>query len=123
MISVAGGRRRAGTRDGKQPVAAGGAEALSGLLGGVLAAVVVKLPLTHDFLNADRGRLKWDSPADVTGRRRSGTPGPMLGWTLSVAIIISLFAVGFGALSAPRRSPPLYGSLVDVQRALAFVRA
>ena len=47
----------------------------------------------------------------------------MLGWTLSVAIIISLFAVGFGALSAPRRSAALYGILLDDQRALAFIRA
>src|SRR5262245_48117429 len=75
MISVAVRADEQGHAMGNNQSLQVGAEALSGLLGGVLAAVVVKLPLTHDFLNADRGRLKWDSPADVTGRRRSGTPG------------------------------------------------
>jgi hypothetical protein len=47
----------------------------------------------------------------------------MLGWALSAAIIVSLLAVGFGALSAPRRWAALYGIVLDDQRALAFIRA
>jgi len=47
----------------------------------------------------------------------------MLGWALSAVIIVSLVAVGFGALSAPRRSAALYGIVVEDQRALAFIRA
>jgi len=47
----------------------------------------------------------------------------MLGWALAVVIIVSLVAVGFGALSAPRRSAAVYGILLDDQRALAFIRA
>src|SRR5262245_8530149 len=123
MLSVAVGADEQGPAMGNNQSLQVGAEALSGLLGGVLAAAVVKLPLTHDFLNADRGRLKWDSPADVTGRRRSGTPGPMLGWILSVAVRVSPFAAGSGSLSAPCRSAALYGILLDDQRALAFIRA
>src|SRR4029453_19519644 len=47
----------------------------------------------------------------------------MLGWALSAVIIVSLVAVGFGALSAPRRAAALYGIVLDDQRALAFIRA
>jgi hypothetical protein len=47
----------------------------------------------------------------------------MLGWALSAVIIVSLVAVGVGALSAPRRSAALYGIVLDDQRALAFIRA
>jgi hypothetical protein len=47
----------------------------------------------------------------------------MLGWALSAVIIVFLVAVGFGALSAPRRSAALYGIVLDDQRALAFIRA
>ena len=47
----------------------------------------------------------------------------MLGWTLSAVIIVSLVAVGCGALSAPRRSSALYGIVLDDERALAFIRA
>src|SRR5262245_28847532 len=47
----------------------------------------------------------------------------MLGWVLSAAIIVSLVAVGFGALMAPRRWEALYGIVVDDRRALAFIRA
>ena len=47
----------------------------------------------------------------------------MLGWTLSAVVIVSLVAVGFGALSAPRRAAALYGIVLDDQRALAFIRA
>jgi len=59
----------------------------------------------------------------VTGRRRSDTSGPMLGWALSAVVIVSLVAVGYGALSAPRRSAALYGIVLDDPRALAFIRA
>ena len=47
----------------------------------------------------------------------------MLGGALSAVIIASLVAVGFGALSAPRRWAALYGIVLDDQRALAFIRA
>src|SRR5215813_3509578 len=47
----------------------------------------------------------------------------MLGWTLSAVIIASLVALGFGAVSAPRRWAALYGIVLDDQRALAFIRA
>src|SRR5262249_62415053 len=47
----------------------------------------------------------------------------MLGWALSAVISASLGAVGFGALSAPRRWAALYGIVLDDQRALAFIRA
>jgi hypothetical protein len=47
----------------------------------------------------------------------------MLGWTLSAVIIVSLVAVGLGALAAPRRGAALYGIVLDDQRALAFIRA
>ncbi len=47
----------------------------------------------------------------------------MLGWALSAAVIISLVAVGFGALAAPRRSAVLYGIVLDDPRGLAFIRA
>jgi len=47
----------------------------------------------------------------------------MLGWALSAVIIVSLVAVGFGALSTPRRWATLYGIVLDDQRALAFIRA
>jgi hypothetical protein len=47
----------------------------------------------------------------------------MLGWTLSAVIIASLVALGFGALSAPRRWAALYGIVLDDRRALAFIRA
>jgi hypothetical protein len=47
----------------------------------------------------------------------------MLGWALSAAIIVSLVAVGLGALSVPRRWAALYGIVLDDQRALAFIRA
>jgi hypothetical protein len=47
----------------------------------------------------------------------------MLGWALSAVIIVSLVAVGFGALSVPRRWAALYGIVLDDPRALAFVRA
>ena len=47
----------------------------------------------------------------------------MLGWALSAVIIASLVALGFGALSAPRRWSALYGIVLDDQRALAFIRA
>jgi Domain of unknown function (DUF4267) len=47
----------------------------------------------------------------------------MLGWALSVAIIVSLVAVGSGALFAPRRWAALYGIVLDDRRALGFIRA
>jgi Domain of unknown function (DUF4267) len=47
----------------------------------------------------------------------------MLGWALSAVIIVSLVAIGFGALSVPRRWAALYGIVLDDPRALAFVRA
>ena len=47
----------------------------------------------------------------------------MLGWAFSAVIIASLVALGFGALSAPRRWAALYGIVLDDQRALAFIRA
>jgi len=47
----------------------------------------------------------------------------MLGWAFSAVIIVSLIAVGFGALSSPRRSAALYGIVLDEPRALAFIRA
>ena len=47
----------------------------------------------------------------------------MLGWVLAAVIIVSLVAVGFGALSAPRRSAALYGIVLDDPRALALIRA
>ena len=47
----------------------------------------------------------------------------MLGWALSAAIIVSLVAVGFGALWAPRPWASLYGIVLDDRRALAFIRA
>ena len=47
----------------------------------------------------------------------------MLGWALSAVTIVSLVAVGCGALGAPRRSAALYGIVLDDQRALAFIRA
>ena len=47
----------------------------------------------------------------------------MLGWALSAAIILSLVAVGFGALWAPRPWASLYGIVLDDRRALAFIRA
>ena len=47
----------------------------------------------------------------------------MLGWALSAAIIVSLVAVGLGALWAPGRWAALYGIVLDDQRALAFIRA
>jgi len=47
----------------------------------------------------------------------------MLGWTSSAVIIASLVALGFGAVSAPRRWAALYGIVLDDQRALAFIRA
>src|SRR5262245_33686618 len=48
---------------------------------------------------------------------------PMLGLALSAVIIASLVALGFAALSAPRRWAALYGIVLDDQRALAFIRA
>jgi hypothetical protein len=47
----------------------------------------------------------------------------MLGWVSSTVIIVSLVAVGSGALVAPRRSAALYGIVLDDQRAVAFIRA
>jgi len=47
----------------------------------------------------------------------------MLGWVLAAVIIVSLVAIGFGALSAPRRSAALYGIVLDDPRALALIRA
>jgi len=47
----------------------------------------------------------------------------MLGWALSAVIIVSLVAVGFGALWAPRRGAALYGIVLEDRRALAFIRA
>ena len=47
----------------------------------------------------------------------------MLGWALSVVVIVSLFAIGLAALSAPRRAAAMYGIVLDEQRALALFRA
>jgi hypothetical protein len=47
----------------------------------------------------------------------------MLGSALSAVIIVSLVGVGFGALTAPRRSATLYGIVLEDERALAFIRA
>lgn len=47
----------------------------------------------------------------------------MLGWALSAVAIVSLVAIGFGALAAPRRAAAAYGIVLDDQRALAFIRA
>lgn len=47
----------------------------------------------------------------------------MLGWALAAVIIVSLVAVGIGALWAPRRWAVLYGIVLDDPRALAFIRA
>jgi Domain of unknown function (DUF4267) len=47
----------------------------------------------------------------------------MLGWALAAVIIVSLVAVGVGALSAPRRWAAMYGIVLDDQRALGFIRA
>jgi hypothetical protein len=47
----------------------------------------------------------------------------MIGWSLSVFIVVSLLALGFGVLVAPRRSSEQYGIVLDDPRALAFLRA
>ena len=47
----------------------------------------------------------------------------MLGWTLSVVIIVSLVGLGIGGLAAPRAFARLYGIVLDDERALAFIRA
>src|SRR5262245_48432858 len=47
----------------------------------------------------------------------------MLGWTFSAVIIVSLVAVGVGALAAPGLGAALYGIVLDDRRALAFIRA
>ena len=47
----------------------------------------------------------------------------MVGWALSIAIAVSLVAVGLGALAAPRRWAVMYGIVLDDERALALIRA
>ena len=47
----------------------------------------------------------------------------MVGWVLSIVIVVSLVAVGLGALAAPRRWAAMYGIVLDDERALAFIRA
>ena len=47
----------------------------------------------------------------------------MLGWALSVVIVVSLVGLGLGGLAAPRRFAALYGIVLDDERALAFIRA
>jgi hypothetical protein len=47
----------------------------------------------------------------------------MIGWSLSALIVVSLLALGFGVLVAPRRSSEQYGIVLDDPRALAFLRA
>ena len=47
----------------------------------------------------------------------------MIGWSLSVLIVVSLLALGFGVLVAPGKSSAQYGIVLDDPRALAFLRA
>jgi hypothetical protein len=47
----------------------------------------------------------------------------MVGWALSIAIAVSLVAVGLGALAAPRRWAVMYGIVLDDERAVALIRA
>ena len=47
----------------------------------------------------------------------------MIGWSLSVLIVVSLLSLGLGVLVAPRRSSEQYGIVLDDPRALAFLRA
>ena len=39
--------------------------------------------------------------------------GPMLGWALSAVVVLSLVAIGFAALWAPRRAAAMYGIVLD----------
>ena len=47
----------------------------------------------------------------------------MIGWSLSVLIVVSLLALGLGVLVAPRKSSEQYGIVLDDPRALALLRA
>ena len=48
---------------------------------------------------------------------------PMVGSILSALVILSLVAIGLGAIAAPQRAWAQYGIVLDDPRALAFVRA
>jgi len=47
----------------------------------------------------------------------------MVGWCLAAGGILSLLAIGIGALLIPRTASAQYGIVLDDPRALAFVRA
>jgi uncharacterized protein DUF4267 len=47
----------------------------------------------------------------------------MIGWTLSALVVVSLVAIGLGAVVAPRAASAQFGLGVDDPRALGLVRA
>ena len=47
----------------------------------------------------------------------------MVGWTLAVLVVVSLFAIGVGGIVAPRTASAQYGIVLDDPRALGFIRA
>ena len=47
----------------------------------------------------------------------------MIGWTLSALVVVSLVAIGLGAVVAPRAASSQFGLAVDDPRALGLVRA
>ncbi len=47
----------------------------------------------------------------------------MIGWTLSALVVVSLVAIGVGAVVAPRAASAQFGLAVDDPRALGLVRA
>jgi hypothetical protein len=47
----------------------------------------------------------------------------MVGWGLSIVIVVSLVAIGVGGLIAPERASAQYGIVLDDPRGLAFIRA
>lgn len=47
----------------------------------------------------------------------------MVGSILSAFVVVSLVAIGLGAVVAPRRALAQYGIVLDDPRALAFIRA
>src|SRR5262250_1075976 len=47
----------------------------------------------------------------------------MIGWTLSALVVVSLLAIGLGAVVAPRAASAQFGLTVDDPRALGLVRA
>ena len=47
----------------------------------------------------------------------------MIGWILSALVVVSLVAIGLGAVVAPRMASTQFGLAVDDPRALGLVRA